>query len=149
MVSISGGSLYHMLNRILFRVFFSCSNSRRQAKVSLDVIQEYAYGRSDNCVEEQDFGPSYHEAAIAVGKMGSIMKHMIWIYRLIQSLPQWLTIRISPNLGLVIGLQRVGHHEVLQAHHSNPTVESQKSSGSGYGRTTGHLPKPFTSNPVP
>ena len=68
---------------------------------------EYAYGRSDHRLEEKDFGPEYHDAILESGKAGSLLKQMIWIFYFMQSLPEWLAVRLSPSLDLVLRLQRV------------------------------------------
>lgn len=68
---------------------------------------EYSYGRSDHRLEAEDFDPSYHSTVIAAGKQGSLLKQGIWILYVLQSLPEWLAARLSPDLDLVIRLARV------------------------------------------
>ena len=38
---------------------------------------EYAYGRSDHRVDQEDFGPDYHDAILEAAKLGSLLKQMI------------------------------------------------------------------------
>lgn len=68
---------------------------------------EYSYGRSDHRLEAEDFGPEYHDAILEAGKAAGLLKQMIWIFHFIQSLPEWLAVRISPGLDLVLRIQRV------------------------------------------
>ena len=76
---------------------------------------EYSYGRSDHRIEEKDFGPSYHDTLQAAGRQGSLTKQCIWILHFVQSLPEWLAARISPDLDLVIRLARVSFRRVSVA----------------------------------
>ncbi|MCJ1434051.1 hypothetical protein MMC27_003417 [Xylographa pallens] len=78
-----------------------------------DVVMEYSYGRSDHRVEADDFGRQYHDALMASGKAGSLLKQWIWILQLIRSLPEWLATRISPDLDLVVRLQRAEDNKTL------------------------------------
>lgn len=83
---------------------------------------EYSYGRCDNRLEEEDFGPDYHDAVLEAGKAAGLLKQMIWIFHFIQSLPEWLAVLISPSLDLVIRIQRVRclrHHLVYTTMHLN------------------------------
>ena len=73
---------------------------------------EYSYGRSDHRVEADDFGRQHHDALIAAGKAGSLLKQWIWILQLIRSLPEWLATRISPDLDLVVRVQRVSRQSL-------------------------------------
>ena len=70
---------------------------------------EYSYGLSEHRLEAKDFDPSYHDTILASGKQGSLLKQWIWILHLIQSLPEWLAARLSPDLDLVIRLARVSY----------------------------------------
>ena len=68
---------------------------------------QYSYGFSDHRLEAKDFDPSYHDTVVAAGTQGSLLKQCIWILHFIQSLPESLAARISPDLNLVITLARV------------------------------------------
>lgn len=72
-----------------------------------DVVMEYSYGRSDHRLEEDDFGPDYHDAIVEAGKAAGLLKQMIWIFQFFQSLPECLAVLLSPSLDLVIRIQRV------------------------------------------
>ena len=76
----------------------------------VDVVMEYSYGRSDHRLEQEDFGPDYHDAVVESGRAGSLLKQMIWIYHFVQSLPEWVAVRLSPSLDLILRIQRVRHN---------------------------------------
>ncbi|KAL2043215.1 hypothetical protein N7G274_004275 [Stereocaulon virgatum] len=67
-----------------------------------DVVMEYAFGRFDHRVDQEDFGPDYHDAVLEAGKLGSLFKQMIWIFHLMQNLPERLAVLISPSLDLIL-----------------------------------------------
>lgn len=86
---------------------------------------EYSYGRSDHRLEAEDFGPGYHDAVLEAGKAGSLLKQMIWILHLIQNLPEWLAVLISPGLDLVTRtyrVRRLQHHLVHTTMNLNLTL---------------------------
>ena len=68
---------------------------------------EYAYGRSDQRLDQEDFGPDYHDVVLEAGKMAGLLKQMIWIFHLMQLLPQRLVVLLSPGMELVLRIQRV------------------------------------------
>lgn len=68
---------------------------------------EYAYGESDGHVDSDDWGAELHDAIVEGGKGGLLMKQMIWIWHLIDSLPHSIQSALSPGLGVVLRLHRV------------------------------------------
>lgn len=75
---------------------------------------QYAYGRSDHRLEEEDFGPEYHDAVLEAGKAAGLLKQMIWIFHLMQSLPEWLAVLLSPSFDLVLRIQRQIEQQIAQ-----------------------------------
>ena len=75
---------------------------------------QYSYGRSDHRLEQDDFGPEYHDANLAAGKNAGLLKQMIWIFRLLQSLPEWLAVLLSPSIGSVLRVQRQAEQQIIQ-----------------------------------
>lgn len=75
---------------------------------------QYAYGRSDHRLEQEDFGPLYHDAVLEAGKNAGLLKQMIWIFHLMQSLPEWLAVRLSPSMDLVLRVYRQIEQQITQ-----------------------------------
>ena len=75
---------------------------------------QYAYGRSDYRLERDDFGPDFHNAALESGKSAGLLKQMIWILHLMQSLPEWLAVLLSPSIDSVICIQRQVEQQIMQ-----------------------------------
>ena len=73
---------------------------------------QYSYGRSDHRLEQDDFGPEYHDAALRAGTNGGLLKQMIWILHLIQSLPEWLAVLLSPSIGSVLRVHRQAEQQI-------------------------------------
>ena len=74
---------------------------------SLDVVMAYSYGRSDHRLEKEDFAPGFHHASVIAGRQGSLFKQMFWIFRIVDSLPDWLAVHLVPGFNLVLQLRRV------------------------------------------
>lgn len=72
-----------------------------------DVVMEYSYGRSDNCLEAKDFSPQYYHAIMALGQSTALIKQMYWLFQLMRSLPSSIVGRLSSNLHTVIQMQDV------------------------------------------
>lgn len=68
---------------------------------------EYSFGCSDRRVDAPDFSPWFMEAVVAAQKSTPLMKHMIWIFHVIQMLPDSFGKRFMPKLMQLVDLQRV------------------------------------------
>ncbi|OAA55716.1 Cytochrome P450 [Cordyceps fumosorosea ARSEF 2679] len=53
-----------------------------------DVINEYAFARSDHLIEEPDFGAHTTDSLLKGTHMGPIIKHMNWALTLVNALPE-------------------------------------------------------------
>ena len=88
-------------------------------------MQQYSYGRSDHCIEDEDFKPAYYEAGLTAIKLGSLLKQMFWILPLTKSLPVSLIARILPDFSLTLNLQNVCHYVPPMYPSNKSYVESQ------------------------
>lgn len=82
-----------------------------------DVVMEYSFGRSDNCLEAKDFSPQYYYAILALGPSTALIKQMYWLYQLMRSLPSSIVGRLSSNLHTVLQMQKVTF-ALTSYHHS-------------------------------
>ena len=73
----------------------------------IDVVMEYAYGRSDHRLEDKAWGPDYHDAVMEAGKQAGLLKQMFFIFTFMQSIPERLAVILSPPFDLVLRTQRV------------------------------------------
>lgn len=72
-----------------------------------DVVMEYSCGRSKNLLKADDLGSEFYKAFLRVGRLAALLRHMGWILTFIQSLPEWLAVRLSPTLGVVLQMRQV------------------------------------------
>ncbi|TQW05438.1 Cytochrome P450 [Cordyceps javanica] len=62
-----------------------------------DVINEYAFARSDHLIEEPDFGAHTTDSLLQGTHMGPIIKHMNWALTLVNALPESVSGRWVPG----------------------------------------------------
>lgn len=74
-----------------------------------DVAMQYSFSRSDHRIEAEDFDPSFHDASIVGSTMGHLTKKMTWILPVMQSMPDWVTIRMNKDMASYVNLQRVNN----------------------------------------
>ena len=79
-----------------------------------DVVSQYAYGRSEHLLDQEDFSPAFHNGALEIGKAATMHKQMIWVLYLLQSLPQKLTTLLSPTYDLILSTLRVAELQVTR-----------------------------------
>jgi hypothetical protein len=72
-----------------------------------DIAQEYAFARSDNRVDQEDFEPTFHKASIAGSSSGALMKQYPWVLPLMQSLPESFMTRLDPDMASYFSFQNV------------------------------------------
>ncbi|MCJ1305556.1 hypothetical protein MMC08_008370, partial [Hypocenomyce scalaris] len=87
-----------------------------------DVVTEYAFGRSGHLLEEKDFGPDFHDAALVANKAAGLFRQMIWIFYFMQSLPEWLAVRLSPSLNSVLQLFHSVEQQIVQIKAQPPST---------------------------
>ncbi|KAF4630224.1 hypothetical protein G7Y89_g7918 [Cudoniella acicularis] len=71
--------------------------------LSSDVIASYAFGKSYQRLEQEDFDPAYaqsmHEGTAAM----HFNKQIYWPFALLVALPHWLALSIAPGVSMYIG----------------------------------------------
>lgn len=76
------------------------------SRFATDVVMQYSLGRCENRLADPNYGREYHDVIMVLSHSGHLMKQMNWILRLVQSLPNWLALKV-PALGSVIKTQLV------------------------------------------
>ena len=64
-------------------------------------------------LEAPDFDVTNHELNHEAGKLGFLMKHAIWILRIIQALPEFLLKRLSLAFKSMVELKNVDFDPIL------------------------------------
>lgn len=108
----SRSATYFLLSQMVcfgcfLNVFFVGDNLILLLMNPQDVVMEYCYGHSQHLLENDDLNSKNHNAYFHIGKAAALLRHMYWIFQLMQSLPNWLAVLISPSLGLILELRQV------------------------------------------
>lgn len=74
----------------------------------------YSFGRMYHRLEAPDFDVFNHDSNHEAGKMGFLMKHAIWILRIIQALPEFLLRRLSLDFESLVALKNVRPHSLSE-----------------------------------
>ncbi|OAA56925.1 Cytochrome P450 [Akanthomyces lecanii RCEF 1005] len=77
-----------------------------------DVINEYAFARSDHLIEEPDFGAATVNSLLKGTHMGPIIKHMNWALTLVNALPESVSGRWVPALELDVSHPTIFHEQL-------------------------------------
>jgi len=73
----------------------------------------YSFGRMYYRLEAPDFDVTNHELNHEAGKLGFLIKHAIWILRIIQALPEFLLRRLGLAFESMVELKNVDSNPVL------------------------------------
>ena len=90
------------------------------AALTMDVITDYAYAQSYNCLDEPDFAPIWPEAVDSISEQTHINKQFPWILPLMRLIPLWLVKQLNPHIMRLISFQVV----CLYSTSSNTAVNS-------------------------
>ncbi|RDW79820.1 cytochrome P450-18 [Coleophoma cylindrospora] len=72
----------------------------------IDVVMQYCFGKSDHRLEAEGFDPSFHKTSFSAGTAGNLMRNMNWIMKLTKSLPESISMKMSPEMSSFIILKR-------------------------------------------
>ncbi|KAL1868298.1 hypothetical protein Daus18300_006022 [Diaporthe australafricana] len=70
--------------------------------LTLDVISEYCYGECYDCLRDPAFAPQWKRAMQGGFESTNVTKHLIWLLRLVNSLPAWLAVRTNPDIAVFV-----------------------------------------------
>lgn len=74
----------------------------------VDVVMMYAFGRNFNRLEQPDFDAAGYAAFHNNATLGNLMRHMIWIMRIVKSLPDFVVKKMGADLTTFQKVQAVG-----------------------------------------
>ncbi|KAI9879737.1 MAG: hypothetical protein M1823_006805, partial [Watsoniomyces obsoletus] len=75
------------------------------AALTMDVITDYAFAKSYNCLDELDFAPIWPEAVDSISEQTHINKQFPWILPLMRLMPLWLVKQLNPHIMRLISFQ--------------------------------------------
>jgi cytochrome P450 len=79
-----------------------------------DVINEYAFARSDHLVEKPDFGAEVTNDLLIGTHMGPCVQHLDWVLTLVNALPESISNRCMPGWGGFLKMK----NDILEHIHS-------------------------------
>lgn len=80
-----------------------------------DVITSYALNECWNHLESSDFSPLWCQTIKETGGMTKWTKQFPFLYHLFTALPQWLVGSLNPGMILVLDMQRVSFHKIMDS----------------------------------
>ncbi|KAK5096990.1 hypothetical protein LTR70_002207 [Exophiala xenobiotica] len=75
------------------------------AALTMDVITDYAFAKSYNCLDEPGFAPIWPEAIDSVSEQSHINKQFPWLLPVMRLMPLWLVARLNPHIMRLISFQ--------------------------------------------
>ena len=70
-------------------------------------MTQYCFGGSDQRIEAEGFDPAFHHTSFAAGTANGIMRHMNWIMKITNALPETISMKLSIEISSFITLRRV------------------------------------------
>jgi len=65
----------------------------------------YLFGKSYNRLECPDFNEAWYEIDHQGTAWGPLMRHMVWILRIIEAMPECMLKKLGPALAAFMGLE--------------------------------------------
>ncbi|KAI0521301.1 cytochrome P450 [Xylaria bambusicola] len=96
------------------------------AALANDIVEYYAFGRSENRLQAPDFDPSFRDAMLQGGKSGHVLKHFPWLMDMLRKLPDSLLLKLSPAMGAYSQLQGNIKRQVAEIQHAHQTHAYEK-----------------------
>lgn len=89
------------------------------AALTNDIVEDYAFGRSEHRLDAPGFDPSFRNAMMQGGKAAHVLKHFPAVTEVFRRLPAWLLLRLNPDMGTYTQLQEGIKKQVAQLHAAN------------------------------
>ncbi|KAK1984580.1 cytochrome P450 [Colletotrichum cereale] len=96
------------------------------AALTNDIVEYYAFGKSEDRLLAADFDPSFRDAMLQGGKAGHVLKHFPSLMDMLRKLPDSLLLRLSPAMGAYSQLQTGVKQQVAAIQHAHRTQAYEK-----------------------
>lgn len=84
-----------------------------------DIITEFCFAKAYDHLESPDFKETFHEPMHAVCQSSTVLMQFPWLWPIMNSLPDWLVVRLEPTMHMHIQVQQVSSESKLQKLGSN------------------------------
>ena len=75
--------------------------------LTMDVITEYSFAKSFDCVAAPDFAPEWPQVLDSVSEATHLNKQFGWLLPLMKMMPIWMINMLNPNMMRLINFQKV------------------------------------------
>ncbi|OAP59663.1 hypothetical protein AYL99_06961 [Fonsecaea erecta] len=77
-----------------------------------DVVTEFCFAKSYDHLDSPEFKETFHEAMHAACESSSMLMQFPWLWPVMNSLPDWLVLRLEPNMYMHIQVQQDFHRTI-------------------------------------
>lgn len=101
------------VSKLLRRMDCCCNSGEVMSTVTVykamtsDIINTYAFGRSDDCINRDDYNASFFDAVEAVFEATHLMLHCGWLAPLMKCLPVAFIAKLMPAMDGLYKMQQV------------------------------------------
>ena len=81
-----------------------------------DIINQYAFGKSGNNLNRNDYNASFYESIAAFFEVAPASMHCGWLGPALNSLPAILMIKLWPAMGTLYQMRKVGRLIIFRMH---------------------------------
>lgn len=74
-----------------------------------DVVTEFCFAKAYGHLDSPDFKETFHEAMHAACESSTVLMQFPWLWPVMNSLPDWLVLKLEPNMYMHIQVQQVSH----------------------------------------
>lgn len=72
-----------------------------------DIVTEFCFAKAYDHLDSPGFQETFHEAMIAACKSSTMLMMFPYLWRIINILPDWLVIKLNPDMGMHVQVQQV------------------------------------------
>jgi cytochrome P450 len=77
------------------------------AALTMDVVTEYSFGTSYDCLDDPDFAPIWPEAVDSISEQSHTNKQFPWLLPIMMMTPLWAVKRLNPHMMRLIDFRIV------------------------------------------
>lgn len=74
--------------------------------LTMDVITQYAYSRSFNYLDEDDFKIEWKTTLLGALEKFALNRHFPWLFHVLNAMPDWFVLRANPGMSMMFSWQR-------------------------------------------
>jgi cytochrome P450 len=72
-----------------------------------DVVTEFCFAKAYDHLDSPDFQETFHEPMHAACESSTVLMQFPWLWPIMNSLPDWLVLKLEPNMHMHIQVQKV------------------------------------------